>query len=54
MRQGARNGTLPPDKLEWMQRFRLLTRAWFAGAFRVQRFFARKPGMAGRDAGQSL
>ena len=51
MRQGARNGTLPPDKLEWMERFCRLTRAWFAGAFRVQRFFARKPGLAGRHAG---
>ena len=48
MRDAQRNGTLPGDRAMWMERFRLLTRAWFAGAFGVQRFFARKPGIAGR------
>jgi len=51
MREAARSGTLSADKAVWMERFRLLTRAWFAGPFRVQRFFARKPGMAAGYAG---
>lgn len=51
MREAARRGTLPADKAVWMERFRLLTRAWFAGAFGVQRFFSRKAGMPGGHAG---
>ena len=51
MTEAARSGTLSADRLVWMERFGRLTRAWFAGAFGVQRFFARKPGMAGRHAG---
>ncbi len=51
MRDAARNGALPGDQAEWVERFDRLVRAWFAGAFRVQRFFARKPSMAGRHAG---
>ena len=51
MREAARSGTLPADGAVWMERFRLLTRAWFAGAFTLQRYFARKPGMAGGHAG---
>ena len=54
MRAAARNGTLPGDKVEWMERFRLLAHAWFAGAFQTQLYFARKPGRTGRDAGYSL
>ena len=52
MRKRARNGTLPTDKLEWMERFRLLTRAWDAGTFSIRRFLARKPGMPGGHAGR--
>ena len=51
MREAARNGTLPADRIVWMERFDLLTHAWFAGAFTLQRYFARKPGMADRQAG---
>ena len=51
MRKAARSGTLPADRAVWMERFRLLTRAWFAGTFTLQRYFARKPGMAVGHAG---
>ena len=53
MRDAARSGTLPADRAVWMERLGLLTRAWFAGAFSIQRFFARKPGMPGPHAGSS-
>ena len=54
MRNTARSGTLSADRTVWMERFRLLTRAWFAGAFGVHRFVARKPSMTGQHVGESL